>query len=265
VRVATVQFAPRLGEPEANRAAMRRLLLQADGADLVVLPELASSGYHFEDAAQAAATAEPADGETADLLHGLCRSHGFHAVCGLNERAGARRYNAAIVVGPDGLVGVYRKNHLFANEKRFFEPGDLGWPVFEIAGARVAPLVCYDYSFPESWGVLMRAGVDVVAHPSNFVLAGRAQRVVPVMALLHRLYVATANRSGEDRGLRFTGESLIAAPSGEILASSPAEGEHVAVVEVDLAAARDKQLTPTNHLLGDRRPELYASLLEPDG
>ena len=263
MNLAYVQFTPRLGDPDSNRAALQRLLPSASGADLVVLPELANSGYHFTDAEQAASASEPADGQTSQLLAQISRTHGFHIVCGLNERDGRHRFNSAIVVGPDGLLGVYRKNHLFARESLFFEPGDSGFPTFRIADARVGILVCYDYSFPECWTTLFRMNVDIVAHPSNFVLAGRAQSVVPVMAMLHRFFVVTANRTGAERDLHFTGESLIAGPRGELLATAPGTGDHVGRVQVELAEARDKQLTENNHLLSDRRPDIYHKLSEP--
>lgn len=263
MRLAYVQLDPALGELERNRARIRALLPRAREADLVVLPELASSGYHFVDAEQAAATAEPADGPTTALLAELCRRHGFHVVCGLNEREGAALYNSAVVVGPEGLLGVYRKNHLFARETLFFRPGNLGYPTFAIGDARVGVLVCYDWFFPENWTLMMRAGVDVVAHPGNFVKAGLAQQAVPAMAMMHRLYVVTANRVGRERDLRFTGRSLIAGPDGRILARAPSSRPRLGFAEADLAAARDKRITPYNDLLVDRRPALYAPLSAP--
>ena len=265
MQLAYVQFEPRLGDLDANRTSLARLLPAAAGADLVVLPELATSGYHFADSSDAEATSEPADGETTAMLTRLCRRHDFCVVCGLNERDGSARFNSAVVVGPEGLMGVYRKNHLFAREALFFEPGDGGFPVYEIGGARVGVLICYDYSFPECWTTLFRQGVDVVAHPSNFVLAGRAQRVVPVMAMLHRFFVVTANRIGTERDLCFTGASLVVDTRGNALVSANGWSEHVGLAEANLAEARDKQLTEYNHLLFDRRPDLYGALTEPTG
>jgi len=262
MRIAYAQIEPRLGDLDANREMLRRAVAEAAGADLVVLPELASSGYNFADEAQAAATAEESDGETTAVLTAACREHGVHAVCGLNEREGGQRYNSAVVVGPEGLLGVYRKMHLFAREKLFFHPGNLGFPTFAVGEARVGVLICFDWAFPECWTSLMLAGADVVAHPSNLVLPGKGQRAVPVLAMMHRLYAVLANRIGVERDLRFTGGSLIAGPNGEVLASAPEAAEHVAAVPIDLAPARDKKLTETNHLLDDRRPEIFAALAE---
>lgn len=263
MKVAFVQFEPTLGRPDRNREAMRRIVPRAEKADLVVLPELASSGYNFADEETAAATAEPADGETTAVLAELCRRHDLHVVCGLNERDGEHRYNSAVVVGPQGLVGTYRKNHLFARETLYFRPGDLGYPTFRVGGIRLGVLVCYDWFFPESWTLLMRAGADVVAHPANLVKPGMAQRAVPAMAMMHRFYVVTANRIGVEGDLRFTGGSLVAGPGGDVLADAPAGEESLRIVEIDLRAARDKQLTPWNHLLRDRRPRLYEGLCAP--
>jgi predicted amidohydrolase len=258
LNVAYLQFAPVLGDPARNREQIRELLPRAAGAALVVLPELASSGYHFRDVEQARAASEPADGPTCALLRQLCGRHGFHVVCGLDERAGDALHNSAVVVGPSGLLAVYRKSHLFARETLFFRPGDQLLAPLEIAGARVGVLVCYDWFFPEAWTALMRAGADVVAHPANLVKTGLAQRAVPVMAMMHRFYVVTANRCGEEGDLRFTGRSLIAGPDGSLLAEAPVDGVALGVATLDLAAARDKTLTPFNDLLTDRRPDLYA-------
>lgn len=262
MRIAYAQVEPRLGELEANREMLKKTLARTASADLVVLPELASSGYHFEDEAQAAATAETSDGETTAMLEEACRQHDLHVVCGINEREGERRYNSAVVVGPQGLVGVYRKMHLFAREKLFFTPGNLGFPTFRIGDARVGVLICFDWAFPECWTSLLFAGADVVAHPSNLVLPEKGQRAVPVLAMMHRFYAVTANRVGSERELRFTGESLIADPNGAVLASAPAASEHVATVEIDLELARNKRLTSSNHLLDDRRPEVFTALAE---
>lgn len=265
MRIGYVQFDPALGDLEANRREVARLVREAPESDLLVLPELANSGYHFPNRDQAALAAEPAEGGAfVELLTTLARERGLILVAGLCERAGERLYNSAVVVGEEGLLGLYRKLHLFLDEQDLFTPGDLGLPLVEVEGVRLGTLICFDWRFPEVWRVLALRGADIICHPSNLVVPGRCQRAVPVHALLNRVYVVTANRIGEERGLAFTGCSLIADPEGEILAEAPADSPDVQVVEIDLERARRKAATPRNDLFGDRRPEWYAALVEAD-
>jgi predicted amidohydrolase len=266
VKIGFLQFAPALGDPGATMQTIDRLFEEAAGVDLLVLPELCNSGYNFASAQQAWATSEPVR-DSAFLRHlaGLCRQAGCHVVTGFNERDGDRLYNTAVLLGPRGYVGRYRKLHLFMNEKDFFQPGDAGLPVFDVGPCRVGMLVCFDWIFPEVWRILALEGADVIAHPSNLVLPGLAQRAVPVHALTNRVYVVTANRIGTEGDLTFTGLSTIADPGGNVLAqASPAE-EAVVVVEVDVGLARDKNVTSRNHLFADRRPGEYRRLLEREG
>ncbi len=263
MKIGFVQFPPALGDVGATMRQIDRLVGQAAGADLLVLPELCNSGYNFASAEQAWATAEEiGDSVFLRYLEALCRRYGFHLVSGLNERAGDRLYNTAVLVGPHGYVGRYRKLHLFLNEKDYFRPGDEGLPVFDIGPCRVGMLICFDWLFPEAWRVLALQGAEVVAHPANLVLPGLAQRAVPVHALINRFYVVTANRVGSEGALTFTGLSTIAAPTGEVLLQASATGEEVGSVEVEIGLARDKQITPRNHVLADRRPDQYALLVE---
>ncbi len=261
MKIGFVQLAPVLGDRAATMERIERLSPAWAGADLLVLPELCNSGYNFESAAQAWETSEEIDSSPfLDLIQGLCRRHGCHVVTGLNERAGDRLYNSAVLLGPQGVVGRYRKLHLFMNEKDFFRPGDEGLPVFDLGWCRVGLLVCFDWAFPEAWRVLALKGADVICHPSNLVLPGLAQRAVPVHAVINRLYVVTANRTGSEGALTFTGLSTIAGPRGDVLAQAAAEGEAVVVVDADPALARDKNITARNHALADRRPEEYTLL-----
>lgn len=266
MKIGFMQFAPALGDVGATLATLDRLMPQARGADLLVLPELCNSGYHFQSAQQAWDTSEEVPtGRFVRHLEGICQQYGVHLVSGLNERDGDRLYNSAVLVGPQGYVGRYRKLHLFLNEKDYFQPGDVGLPVFDIGSCKAGMLVCFDWIFPEVWRVLMLRGADVICHPSNLVLPGLAQRAVPIHALVNRLFTVTANRVGSERDLTFTGLSTIANPKGEVLAQASATGEEVLIVDVDMAEARDKQITARNHLQMDRRPEEYRTLATKGG
>ena len=283
MRIACAQFQPVLGDLDANRRQVERQAAEAAGVDLLVFPELASSGYAFASREEAMAAAEPArDGPFARLLVELARRHRMFLVAGLCEKDGERLYNTAILAGPDGVRGLYRKAHLFWDEKDIFEPGDTGLPVFDLVASdlaaggleasrlgpgrgdwscRVGILICFDWQFPEAWRVLALKGADVVCHPSNLVLPGLAQRAVPLHAMMNRVFVILANRYGTERHLSFTGESLLISPRGEELARAPSAADAILTAEIDPAAARDKRVTPRNDLIADRRPELYGEIV----
>ncbi len=263
MEIGYVQFAPSLGNLDETIGSIASLRGQFAGADLVVFPELCNSGYNFESREQAQATAEDAqDGPFVQFLQGLCRDHNQHIVAGINERDrdSGRLYNSSVLVSPAGVVGKYRKLHLFMNEKDHFEPGDLGLPVFDLGVCRVGMLICFDWIFPETWRVLALRGADIVCHPSDLLMPGLAQRAVPVQALMNRLFIITANRIGCEGDLTFTGVSTIADPTGNVLAQGSPEGVEAGVVDVDVALARDKMITQRNNVLGDRRPSEYADL-----
>lgn len=257
MRVACVQMAPAHGAPSENREAMVAALERCS-ADLVVFPELCLSGYLL--GSRAHELAEPAEGPTVAALAPVCRARGRHTVFGFVEQAGDRLYNAAALVGPKGLVGVYRKVHLFLDEPDWATPGDGGFPVWDIGVARVGVMICFDWALPEAARSLALGGADIIAHPANLVLPW-CQRAMPVRALENHVFTATANRWGQeslgDSELRFSGHSLVCAPDGSVLAEAPSEEDVLLVASIDVAAARDKAITPRNDVLADRRPDQY--------
>jgi len=267
-RVLVAQTRPRFGEVARNvDEALRlvdRALVRGGGADLVVLPELFHTGYVFRSRAEARALAEDARrGPTVATLAAFARARRLTVVAGLCERAGRALHNSAVWVGPRGFGGVYRKVHLFDQEKRWFEPGRDPWPVFRAGAARVGVLVCFDWRFPEAARALALEGADVLAHPSNLVMKP-CQEAMRTRALENRVFAATANRVGEDRRpgarLSFTGRSQVVDPSGAVLWRAGPRAPAARVVEIDLALARDKSVTARNDLFRDRHPRLYAAL-----
>jgi predicted amidohydrolase len=265
VRTGYMQFAPSLGDRQRTMETIDRLISLSDSADILVLPELCNSGYNFESMQQAWECSEAVnDSVFLRFLQQGCADRSMHIVSGFCEREGNRLYNSAVLVGPTGVIGVYRKLHLFYKEKEIFAPGDRGLPVFDVAGARVGILICFDWMFPEVWRILALRGADVICHPSNLVLPGMAQRGVPTHALMNRVFTVTANRVGTEGDLTFTGMSIICDPSGQVLIRASETQETVTVVDIDICAARNKMITPKNHLFDDRRPDLYAPLCSED-
>jgi len=262
MRIGYVQTDPVFDEVEQNLRRAQELMSRTD-ADLWVLPELFATGYQFASQEELNDLAEPVpDGPTTRALIGFARERDCFIVAGLAESAEGNVHNSAVLVGSDGLVACYRKIHLFSKEKLWFTPGDAPFPVADIGCASIGVMICFDHLFPESARSLALNGAEIIAHPSNLVMPVYAQLTMRARALENGVFTVTANRVGvearSDATLRFTGESQIVSPMGEILVHSPAEGEDVQVVEIDPAKARDKSLNAYNDRLADRRPDMYA-------
>ncbi|WP_457741481.1 nitrilase [Thermococcus sp.] len=262
MKVAYVQMEPAFLEPEKNYSKAERLIGEAvkGGAKLVVLPELFDTGYNFESKGEVDEIAgQIPDGPTTEFLVEVAKEKDVFIVAGTAEKdERGNLYNSAVVVGPLGwgYIGKYRKVHLFNREKLFFRPGNLGFRVFNIGIAKVGIMICFDWFFPESARTLALKGAEVIAHPSNLVMP-YAPRAMPIRALENHVYTVTANRIGEERGLRFIGKSTIASPKAEVLAMGSENREEVAVVEITLELARNKRLNELNDIFKDRRPEYY--------
>lgn len=263
--LALLQFAPALLDRDETLGRLDALLQACPAADLVVLPELCNSGYDFASREEAFESAERIDDSPfLDHLTKMCAALDGDIVTGLNERDGDRLYNTAVLLSPRGVEGVYRKLHLFMNEKDIFTPapapGTDGLPVFTRPYGTIGIQICFDWCFPETWRILALKGADIIAHPSNLVLPDRCQRAVPIHAMLNRMFIATANRVGTEGDLSFTGCSLIADPCGSVIARAEAMETAILAVEIDPTRARDKSFTPRNDAFADRRPDQYTAL-----
>jgi predicted amidohydrolase len=270
VRVAVAQLEPKLGEKERNLEAILARLEEAAaaGAELLVLPECAIPGYMWDSAEEALPFAEEIPGPSTETLEEACRRLGMHTVCGLIERAGDVIHNAAVLVGPDGLVGTYRKTHLpYLGVDRFAAAGD-ELAVHDTPIGRIGIEICYDLRFPEATRTLALHGADLIAHPTNFPMAARVQTelITVARAAENRVFLLTANRVGRERWAEFCGWSQIVDPYGRRLAEAEGTEETLLVADVDVEQARDKDyVIPGDYelyLFGDRRPELYGALVE---
>ena len=270
--VAAIQMEPRIGHTAYNLALSLRLIGEAAdrGATLIVLPELANSGYMFETREETVSLAEDArTGTTVQAWAALAAARGLHLVAGLCERAGDRVYNSAVVIGPGGVLGVFRKIHLWDQENRFFAPGDLGFPVLDLPFGKLGVLICYDGWFPESYRACALAGADIICIPTNWVPmpaqpAGRevmANTLVMAGAHSNGVFVIAADRIGTERGQPFLGNSLIVGPTGFPLAGpAPADAEAILTADIIPAgAAAARRLNGFNHLLQDRRAAHYTA------
>ena len=272
LRIAAAQYAPRVGEVEWNRAeAVRQATAAAErGARLIVLPELASSGYVFTSTDEAAATSEPVDGPFTAALQGVCARFACVVVAGFNEHAQTVRHNSAVVIGPAGPLGVYRKLHLFNDEQTWFAPGE-GLIVTDTPAGRVGVVICYDLRFPEAARALALAGAEIIAVPTNWVASfkrtvwddrGYCQGDYLAMATAGQngVAIACADRVGVERDVRFIGASIIVGPDGwPVAGPASANDDELLVGDVDMDdIATMRRSTPRNHLLNDRRPDAYS-------
>ena len=272
--IACIQMEPRVGAKRDNVARSIRHIESAakNGASLVVLPELANSGYVFADRDEAFSLAEELpNGETTQIFTEAAQRLGIHIVAGIAERAGERLYNSAIFTGPSGPIGVYRKLHLWGDEKRFFEPGDLGVPVFDTPLGRIAIAICYDGWFPETYRLAATQGADLVCVPTNWVPMPAqpddrpAMATTLAMAAAHSngLAIACANRIGIERGQPFIGQSLIVGGDGWPLAGpASSDQEELLYAAIDLKRTRaQRTLSASNHVQRDRRVDVYDPML----
>ncbi len=265
IRVAFVQGAPRFGHTAENLERGLALAARVD-AELVVIPELWSSGYVFSSHEEVARLAEDAStGATARALTGAARRERRSYVAGFPEGHAGRFYNSAMLVDRDGVRAVYRKLHLFEREQEWFSPGNLPLEVHKVGPARVGLLICFDWRFPETARVLALQGAEVIAHPSNLVFPN-AQDAMRTRALENRIFTVTANRTGTEsrRGgrVRFTGRSQIVDPEGNVMVRATERATTARAVDCDLALARDKSLTRKTHLFRSRQPAFYRRLVE---
>ena len=259
MRVGFVQNNPVFGNIQQSLDRVEELL-DGHSADLFVLPELFATGYQFKDWEESRSFAEQVPGgSTTSALTALAKKTNTFIIAGLAEIDENYVYNSAVITGPNGYIGKYRKIHLFDTEKACFDPGNLPLKVFDIAGAKVGVMICFDWRFPETARTLALMGADLIAHPSNLVLTHCPQAMI-TRCLENRVFAVTADRVGtEDRMgvLKFIGQSQIVDPDGNILVRASETAEEVQTVEIDLEKARDKFLTPHNHLFKDRRKDLY--------
>jgi predicted amidohydrolase len=270
VTVACCQLALRIGEPAANRAACRAAVREAAtrGARIIVLPELANSGYVFDDAAEARHLAESVEGgETVADWLALARELRVTLVGGLCESgtAGGAPHNSSVILDESGVRAVYRKVHLWDRETEVFAPGSEPAPVIQTGLGRISTMVCYDVEFPEWVRMAALRGAELLCVPTNWprapVPAGeRPLDVVRVQAAasVNRLFIAACDRAGTERGVDWVGGTVIVGPDGYPLAGPVCADRTVTILApLRPSEASRKELGPRNDVLADRRPQLY--------
>ena len=274
VKIACCQMEPIVGNKSDNLKKSIQMIEEAasNGANLIVLPELCNSGYVFETREEAFELSEDIpSGESCKSWSKICKKLGVHIVAGINERAGDLLYNSSVVIGPNDYVGTFRKVHLWNEENLFFEPGDLGFPVFKTPIGRISCHICYDSWFPESYRLAALQGADIVCVSTNWVpIPGQdkdreAMANILVMGAAHvnSVFIAAADRIGTERGQPFIGQSIIASYTGwPIGGPASTDKEEIIYAEANLSDARRKRnWTEYNQPLRDRRKDVYGEML----
>jgi 5-aminopentanamidase len=269
--IACRQLAPVIGDLEANIALSLTAIRDSvvAGARVVVLPELALSGYMLHDTAEALTVAITADHPVFAEWSRLVAPVDGVVIGGFTERGDdGRVYNSAAVVDSTGVLAVYRKTHLWDKEKLIFTPGPVTAPVVETPVGRLGILICYDLEFPEMTRSLALRGAELIVVPTNWPreVAPKGERVEEItkaMAAANTNHVAIAccDRSGLERGQEWNEMGTIVDEMGWVVATANAQG--ITTADLDLTLARDKTVTPLCDSFGDRRPELYGEIVEP--
>jgi predicted amidohydrolase len=290
IRLSVVQTKPKLGEVRENVRATIKLLqnLASDtnrrdstrsprAPHLVVLPELANTGYAFASKSEVERFAEPVpDGHSTRAWEDVCRELDIYLVSGLAERESDKRsskiFNTAVVIGPNGFISKYRKAHAWNRENLCFDRGDSLFQPFSLPFGKVGVMICYDLNFPEAVRALAEKSTEVVAVPTDWVPDTPYRRLyddagncmLNHLALAHSscnsMFFACADRVGVERGVRFCGASMITDCRGVSIAgpASPSKVEWLSTtVDLELSA-KYRTLNRFNNLLTDRRFDLYS-------
>ena len=274
VKIAAIQIEPYFHEVDRNLEKAKKYILEAceNGAEIIVLPEVFNVGSAGNCRKEVYSVAEEIpSGKTFKMLMELAREKGVYITGSMVEKDGIDLYNTSVLVGPEGLVGKYRKTHLCCNEFLWYEPGDLGIPVFHTPFGRIALLICMDSYFPETFRIAALNGADLVCVSYASEDLGKAYNLpegvhTPLTTLCmaastcNHIYVVGCNRVGSCNGLKAGGQTIITNPKGGICAPiAPWDEETIVYAEVDLVQSRRRNQNPTNNRLTCRRTDLYSA------
>lgn len=272
-KIAGVQMDVTLGEVDQNiqNVIERFKTTTAENTALTIFPECAITGYCFNDLEEARQFAESIPGPATERLAKACAELNAHMVVGMLEVDGDDVYNAAVLIGPNGVISNYRKVHLpYLGVDMFTSFGNRAFASHQAGDVKVGTLICYDASFPEATRCLAMDGAELIALPTNWPPGAEttADYTINSRAVENAVYFAAINRVGTERGFSFIGRSSICDPNGNTLAKAETRGEEILYADIDVELARAKKIVRVTgkhaiNRLADRRPELYGPLVEP--
>jgi beta-ureidopropionase len=263
VRIGVGQMQPIIGDVEGNLTKVNDILASASNSkvDVLVLPELANSGYVFESREEVDSLSEIIpEGSFSKRLLEWSRGGGL-VVAGICENTDGSLYNSAAIFGDGKHLTTYRKIQLFDREKDWFLPGNEEPPVIEHSGYRFGVMICFDWAFPEISRILAIKGAQIILHPANLVLPFCPDAMI-TRSIENRVFTATSGRTGEERSVSFIGGSQITTPKGKVLLRMDEGQSGLSWADVDLTEADDKTVTARNDAIGDRRPDLYKRITQ---
>lgn len=263
-KVAAVQTYSELADAKRNLDTVLRNIREAakNGAKLIVFPECMNSGYVWHDQAHALSCADPIPGEFTQAIGALTREFNVYVAIGLSERSGDKVFNAAALVGPDGLIGKYEKNFLFDFDPFYFALGETGYPVFETPVGRIGMFICADARIPEGARMLALHGAEILLHITNSTTHEQHEVHEPARAHENEVWMICADKAGREEGLTYPGHSQVIAPDGRLVVRGSQLNHEIVYAEIDLdevAAVRQRG----DSLMRGRRPQTYGVLTKP--
>lgn len=271
-KVAGIQMDCHIGDIDNNfrRIKLHVEMAAEEDARLIVFPECALTGYCFQTKEHALANALQLKSKPIAALLEQCKDLEVFTIVGFLEKEGDHLYNSAVCLGPEGIVGTYRKTHLpFLGVDRFVTPGNKPYEVYDLGGVKVGALICFDGSFPEPCRVLSLLGADLIVLPTNWPEGawGSAAHIPAIRALENHVYFMSVNRVGIENMFRFIGQSRVIDWTGEELDYLDHDDEGMLLADINPDLARDKQTVfiPGEYevnRIAARRPDLYGPLLE---
>lgn len=268
IKLALCQISSKRESKKENISKIENLTRKAkqQGADIAIFPELSLTGYVVLD--QIYELAEPIHGPSTQRIQALAKETGMHIIFGmpeLSEKTKATVYNTAVMVGPKGLIGTYRKmylpTHSVFEEKRYFRPG-YEPATFQTELGNIGLTICYDVFFPEVFRLTRLRGAQLIVciSASPAIRRGYFEILTAARALENTVYLAYVNLAGVEDGLQFWGGSRLVSPAGDVLAVAKYDEEDFVVCEVDYSDLRTAEtFIPA---LRDLRPELFDKLKE---
>lgn len=273
MKIAGVQMNVALQRIDENLDTMVARLREArgNGATLIVFPECALCGYCFGSLEEARPFAQTIPGPGTERMRQACAELGCYAVFGMLEADGERVFNAAVLVGPAGVIGSYRKVHLpYLGIDMFTTHGDRPFAVHSAGDLKIGMNICYDAAFPEGARCLSLLGADLIVLPTNWPPGAEctAASVINARALENAVYYMAVNRVGSERGFDFIGRSKIVDPSGQTIVEAKGLGEEILYADIDPTLSRRKHIfrVRDKHEIdrfADRRPEMYGLITQP--
>jgi predicted amidohydrolase len=266
IKIALCQISSKREDKVENLKKIENVSMKAkqQGADLAIFPEMSLTGYVVLD--QVYELAENIPGPSTDKIVALAKKTGLHIIFGmpeLSEKTQATIYNTAVFVGPDGLIGKYRKmylpTHSVFEEKRYFRPG-YETASFQTAIGNIGLTICYDVFFPEVYRLTRLEGAQlfICISASPAVRRNYFEILTSARALENTAFLAYVNLAGVEDGLQFWGGSRLVSPTGDIIVKAKYDDEDLVLCEVDFGELKiSETFIPT---LRDLRPELFENL-----